>query len=118
MWGAAEGDHPAIYKEISFIGTFLFKNYNELLSKYDDILTLRVPVDRAVNFLKKDKVHFFDDCIPKFYEIFIPLAEKVYEYIYAEGEQISEADIFPIDLDTGRDLAQNNNLDLIPSYWS
>ncbi len=118
MWGIAEGDHPAIYKEISFLKTYLFSNYDELLSKYDEFLTLTVPVDRPVNFLQKERVHFFDDCIPRFNNIFIPLAEKVYEYIYADGEPVSEADIFPIDLDTGRDLAQNNNLDFIPSYWS
>ena len=118
MWGAAEGDHPAIYKEISFIKTFLFSNYEELRSKYDDILTLTVPVDRDENFLKKDKVHFFDDCVPRFNDKFIRLAYKVYDYLYSEGEAVTEADIFPIDLDTGRDLAQNNNLDLIPSYWS
>ena len=118
MWGAAEGDHPAIYKEISFIKTFLFSNYEELRSKYDDILTLTVPVDRDENFLKKDKVHFFDDCVPRFNDKFIRLAYKVYDYLYSEGGAVTEADIFPIDLDTGRDLAQNNNLDLIPSYWS
>jgi hypothetical protein len=118
MWGAAEGDHPAIYKEISFIKTFLFSNYDELLSKYDDILTLRVPVDRSINFLHKDKVHFFNDCIPRFNNIFIPLAKKGYRYIYENGEPITDLDIYPIDLDTGRDLAKNNNLDLIPSYWS
>lgn len=118
MWGIAEGDHPAIYKEIDLIGEFLFSNYDELLSKYDNILTLTVPVDRPVNFLHKDKVHFFDDCIPRFNNIFIPIAEKVYSYIFEDGTPVSDAEVLPIDLDTGRDLAQNNNLDLIPSYWS
>ena len=118
MWGAAEGDHPAIYKEISFLKSYLFSNYNELLDKYDEFLTLTKPVDREVNFLRKDKVHFFDDCIPRFNDIFIPLAVKAYNYIYNDGNAITDLDIFPIDLDTGRDLAQNNNLDLIPSYWS
>ncbi len=118
MWGIAEGDHPAIYKEISLIGSFLFRNYDELRSKYDDIITLRVPVDRPENFLHKDKVNFFDDCVPRFYDIFIPIANKAYEYIYGTGTSISDINIYPIDLDTGRELASNNNLDLILMYWS
>ncbi len=118
MWGVAEGNHPAIYKEISFIGEFLFSNYDELSSKYSDILTLTVPIDRSENFLHQEKVHFFDDCIPRFNNTFIPIAQKLYNYIFEDGADITEADILPIDLDTGRALAKNNNLDLIPSYWS
>jgi len=118
MFDIAEGEHPAIYKNIGFIEDFLFPNYEELRDKCDYLLTLRKPIDRQENFLKIDKIHFFDDVVPRFYDQFIPIANKAYDYIYNDGMPLTEADVRPIDLDTGRILASNNNLDLRPSYWS
>jgi hypothetical protein len=119
MFGVAEGDHPAIYRNIGFINDFLFSNYQELISKYDLILSLdKTTKDgRAQNFLKVDRVHFFDDIIPHYYKTFIPVAQRAYDFIYNDGLPLTVNDIAPIDLDTGRMIA-NNNLDIIPKYWS
>ena len=117
MFGVAEGDHPKIYRIIDFVNDFLFADYADLLSRYDSILTLEKPVDRDYNFLRKPRIHFFDDCLPRFYEIFIPLANKCYDLIYNNTGEITNEDIPPIDLDTGRDLAYNNNLDVTPTFW-
>lgn len=117
MFGVAEGDHPAIYKNVGFVNDFLFSNYNELVHKYDDILTLIKPKDRVENFIKIPKVHFFDDCIPQFYIKFIPVLNKSYQYVFNSGPELTAADISRIDFDTGRDLA-NKDLDNIPSYWT
>lgn len=119
LFGIAEGEHPAIYRNIGFINDFLFSNYQELLSKYDSILSLEKTTKdgRAQNFLKVDRVHFFDDIIPHYYKTFIPLAQKAYDYIYQDGQPLTLNDIAPIDLDTGRMIA-SNNLDIIPKYWS
>jgi hypothetical protein len=118
MFGVAGGDHPKIYKIFGFVNDFLFADYADLREKYKDILILKKPKDRDYNFLRKDQIHFFDDCLPKFYEIFIPLANKCYNYIYNNQGELTGIDIPPIDLDTGRDLASNNNLDLTPTLWS
>ena len=107
----------AIYKNVGFVNDFLFSNYDELVHKYDDLLTLSNPVDRLENFLKKPKVHFFDDCIPQFYNKFIPVLNKSYLYVFNSGPEPTAADISRIDFDTGRDLA-NKDLDNIPSYWT
>ena len=118
MFDLAEGDHPIIYKGIGFINDFLFQDYEDLRNKYQDILILKKPVDRDYNFLKQSSIHFLDDCLPRFYSIFIPLANKCYQYVYENGEELTSRDIPPIDLDTGRDLAANTNLDLVPTFWS
>ncbi|MBA4405758.1 hypothetical protein C0389_00630 [bacterium] len=118
MFGVAEGEHPKIYRIVGFINNFLFSDYNDLLAKQRDLLILEKPKDRAYNFLRRPRIHFFDDCLPQFYNTFIPLANKCYEYVYNKQGELTERDIPPIDLDTGRDLAYHNNLDLTPILWS
>jgi hypothetical protein len=120
MFSVAAGRHPRIYKEIGFIENFIFKDYDDLRSQYSELLTLKRPidVDRDQNFVKRPQVHYFDDAIPQFYEKFIPLAGKAYSYIYGNGLPLTEADVYPIDLDTGRPLAASNNLDIVPTFWS
>lgn len=117
MFGVAEGEHPKIYRVVGFINDFLFSDYADLRDKYKTILTLEKPKDRDYNFLRKNQIHFFDDCLPQFYNTFIPLANKCYDYVYKNQGELSDIDIPPIDLDTGRDLASNNNLDLTPTLW-
>lgn len=117
MFSVAEGDH-GIYREIPFIKPFLFSDLDELKEKNEDILILTKPIDRDENFLKKDKIDFFDDCVPMFYEKFIPVLNKAYEFVFKDGPELTDADIKSIDLDTGRDLAVNNDLNEIPLYWS
>lgn len=115
MFAVAEGDHPRIYN--LFIESFIFADYNDLLKKYKDIIVLTKPKDRNQNFLKKRSINFFDDCLPQFYNRFIPLAEKCYNYIYQNQDELTSLDIPLIDLDTGRDLAFND-LDYVPILWS
>ena len=107
-----------IYREISFVNDFTFSDYAGLIDKYDSILTLKSKKEGGTNFAKKDHVRFFDDIVPQFYNKFIPFARKAYNYVYNDGEALTDNDISGIDLDTGRILVQNNNLDLIPFYWS
>jgi len=118
MFGIAEGEHPKIYRLVSFINEFLFSDYNDLCEKNKEFLILEKPKDRDYNFLRKEQIHFFDDCLPQFYKIFIPLANKCYDYVYNNKGELTGSDIPPIDLDTGRNLASKNNLDLIPTLWS
>ncbi len=118
MFGIAEGEHPFIYKVIGIIDAFLFKDYSELRANKDEYLILTKPVDRDLNFLKKDKIHYFNDILPHYYSRLIPILKKSFNYIYMDGDPITELDIPGIDLDTGRPLAFNNDLDLIPTFWT
>jgi hypothetical protein len=118
MFDLAEGNHHPLYRGIGFIKSFLFSNLDQLRARHDEILILTKPVDRDENFVYRDRVHFFDDIIPRFYDVFIPFTEKAYNYIFNNGEELTELDIAPINLDNGRPLVQSNNLDVIPTYWS
>ncbi len=117
MFSVAEGDH-GIYRNIPFVKPFLFPDLHELKENNKDILILTKPIDRDENFLKKDKIDFFDDCVPMFYEKFIPVLNKAYKFVYEDGAELTAEDVKGIDLDTGRDLAVNNDLNEIPLYWS
>lgn len=117
MFGLAEGRHPAIYRIAGMENGLLFADYKDI-NQHTDLLVLTKPVDRAENFLKREKIHYFDDVIPMFYKKIVPLLNRLYDYIYNDGLPVSADEIFPIDLDTGRSIAANNNLDVIPSFWS
>ena len=117
MFGAVEGIHPAIYRIVGMENGLVFADYEDI-NKQTDLLVLTKPVDRAKNFLKKERVHYYNDVIPMFYTKFIPLVQKLFDYIYQNGEPVTAGEIFPIDLDTGRPLAANNNLDIVPTFWS
>lgn len=118
MFGIAEGKHPVFYKKLPIIEDFIFSNYEDLEAKANEYLILTKPVDRDYNFLNKPQVHFFNDCLPRFYEVFLKFANMSYDYVFNNNGSISQIDIPPIDLDTGRDLACNNNLDETPTLWS
>ncbi|MGE5620980.1 MAG: zinc dependent phospholipase C family protein [archaeon] len=118
MFGIAEGEHIFLFESIPILRDYLFKDYDQIKGESDQILLLGSPKDRTDNFLKKPQVHFIDDVLPRFYSTFIPLAQKAYDFIYNDGPAFSETEFAAIDLDTGRLLASNNNLDLIPSFWS
>lgn len=113
LFAIAEGKHPKIYRELEK-NTFLFKNRRDI--KPDLVLTLTTPKDRSINFLKTPKVSFFNNCVPQYYKKYIAFAQKCFSFVYENGPALTETDIPPIDLDTGR-LADKNDLNLIPELW-
>jgi hypothetical protein len=115
MFDVAEGEHPHIYKNL--LNSYLFKDIIDLHNELEQTCTLTIPKDRTKNFLQRDRVHLFEDCIPKFFSVIIPLINKAYKFIYKSGNELTEADIYAIDLDTGRGLA-STSLDDIPLFWS
>jgi hypothetical protein len=113
----AEGSHAEIYKTIGFIESYLFPDYSVLKDHAEDILTLTQPKDRTQNFLGKDRVHFFEDIVPRFFSKLIPLIEEGYNNVFAGKPAFSEASIPSIDLDTGR-LVANPSLVNTPTLWT
>ncbi len=118
MLDIAEGDHHPLYRDLGFLQSFLYSDFTELEKRAASLLELKKPADCEVNFLKREMVHFFHDIVPRFYEVFIPVAEKAYDYVFNNGPELDEADVAYIDLDTGRPAVSRNDLDLIPTYWS
>jgi hypothetical protein len=119
MFAFAEGEHPGFYHSLPIIKDIIFSNYEMLLTDYDSLLTLGKTTsdNRPENFLKTNTIHYFDDIIPHFYKVFIPIAEKAYLFVFENGDKLTNEDIAPINLDTGRFIA-NNDLNEIPKYWS
>lgn len=121
MLGVAEGDHPDFYRKYCGKKGIAFKNYDDLMKEFKNdlspVLKLNKPVDRADNFLHKSSIHFIDDCIPQFNKVFKAFSKKAYNYIYNDGDPLTEADLPGIDLDTGR-LVSNNRLEEVPALWS
>jgi hypothetical protein len=120
LFQASEGKFPQVLRGINFIKSYLSPLYEDIKHDEENILTLKSPTDphQKDNFLKKEQIHFINDCVPQFYAKFIPLVSRAYNYIFENGPALTEDDIFGIDLDTGRPIAQHNQLDLTPSFWS
>ena len=68
--------------------------------------------------MNKD-VHFLNNCIPKFHDIFKSIALKAYNFVYNKEDEVTEADIYKINLDTGRSLAHSKGTDLSypAAFW-
>ncbi len=116
MLSVAEGDHPDFYRKYCGKKGAAFRNYDDLKNDLNSILILSKPIDRQDNFLKKSSIHFIEDCIPRFNKVFAAFSNKAYNYIYNDGEALSEDDLPGIDLDTGR-LVSNNKLEEVPALW-
>jgi len=113
MFSLAGGDSLEIIRKQQ-ANSLQFKNSQDIDAT--KVLILTKPVDRNTNFLHANKIDCFQDCVPKFFEKFILIAQKAYQFIFEEGTPITEIDIPAIDLDTGR-LIINDNLDMIPEFW-
>jgi hypothetical protein len=120
MFKAAGNNYPQVFRNIKTVHSYLTPYYNEIKSSAEEILILKRPKEpsETTNFLKKEQIHFIKECVPRFYDKFIPLVKQAYEYVYKNGPEITGEQLYEIDLDTGRPIAQKNNMNLIPTFWS
>ena len=114
LFALAEGDFPKIYRNLP-INTFTFKNIEDI--NRERALILHKPKDREINFLHVVEVEFFKQCVPQFNMRFVEIAQKAYEFVFEDGDELTEIEIPKINLDTGR-LIINDDLDLIPEFWA
>ncbi len=117
MFSLATSGFIRIYRGIDVIDGVTFADTADLIAKREQLLKLETPVDREENFVGWPVVHYFVDVIPRFFARFGPLAQGAYDYVYGSGPSVADR-IPPIDLDTGRLLAANGNLDAVPTLWS
>ena len=73
--------------------------------------------DKEPNFLKRPKVHFLNDCLPRFNKLMKAFLDKAYAYIYESGPQLTENDLPAFSLVTGRTVNDPNNIELTPVLW-
>ena len=113
LFDLAEGSFP-VFARNSKWNTVLYRNYDDI--NREEILNLKVPKDRNENFLKTECINFINQCLPQYFSKYIEVAQKAYEFVYEDGVSLSDKDIPPINLDTGR-LIENNDLDQVPILW-
>lgn len=113
MFSIAEGEYPSFYRNLS-VNSFTYRKQKDI----DDasVLILTKPDDQEENFLKREQISFFDDCIPQYYKCMQGLAEKAFAFVFDNGTKLNEKDIPLINLDTGR-LLSNDVLNAIPVFW-
>lgn len=115
LFAVAEGEHPKIYRVIE-ANTIFYKNKEDIIP--EKVLVLKEPIDGIkFNFLHVEEINFLEDCIPKFFEKLVPLAQKAYDFVFDDGPSITELDIPPINLDTGRLIGEVEDLSQIPELW-
>jgi hypothetical protein len=113
LFAVAEGEHPKFFRGLN-ANTFLYENLEDI--DRDKVILLKKPSDRPTNFLNREEVDFFKDCIPQYFTKFVSIAQKAYDFVYEDGPTLDERDIPEINLDTGR-LLPDNNLNMIPELW-
>jgi len=113
LFELATGVFPPFFRNIK-ANTFTYRNYKDIDS--NEVLNLKKPKDKSMNFLHVEQINFFENCLPQFFTKYSAVALKAYEFVYKNGPFLTETDIPFIDLDTGR-LVTNNNLDELPVLW-
>ncbi len=114
----AQSDYLHFYRNIDIFDGVIYKSNNDLINNKDELLTLNKTIEGYPNFLGTDSVHFIDDCVPKFYEVFIPILYKAYDFIFNNRTEF-DLNILPdINLDTGRSTEFAEVLTEKPIYWS
>lgn len=113
LFALAKNDLPSICRGLK-CNTVFYKNFKEI--DVEEVTTLRKPKDREHNFLNKTMISFLDDCVPQYFRKFDHIAQRAYDYVYCDGQPVTEAEIPMIDLDTGR-LLSKPGLDEVPVFW-
>lgn len=109
------------YSFIPGLNGFLYKDLRELKATALDDLILKKheAKGRKINFRDKE-THFYNDCLPRFYEVMSKIAIKAHSFVFQNGT-FGEVDLPAINLDTGRSLSDGMdgyNLDSPAIYWS
>ena len=115
-FAAENGDN--FYSNFPGLKDYVFPPFKKILREREKLALLanNKAKKRPESFLGRD-VHFFNDCLPKYYEVFGKISLRLFDYVYNNGPR---PNLIPINLDTGRSLengSDGNNLDMPAAYW-
>lgn len=113
----ATGKWPTWFRNLDATRPFVFREIADLDGQEDDYLVLERPRFWDENFLGRGRIHFFEDCLPRFNELMTVFLGKAWAYVYENGPAPGEDDLPAFSLDTGRPVGGYYNLALIPSQW-
>jgi hypothetical protein len=113
----ATGRWPAWLRNLDASRPFVFREIADLDGREDDFLVLERPKYWEGNFRGVERVHFLDDCLPRFNALMTAFLDKAWAYVYEAGPAPDAADLPACSLDTGRPVRDFDNVALIPSLW-
>ncbi len=111
------GKWPRWFRALDATQPFVFREIADLDGQEDDYLALDRPRFWDGNFLGRDRIHFFEDCLPRFNENMLAFMEKAWSFVYESGPALDANDLPAYSLDTGRPVVNFDNIALIPSQW-
>ena len=109
---SSSGTWPEWFMHLDTSSSFVAKHLDDIKERADDYLLLKKPKDWDVNFLQTSQIHFINDGIPKFVELYNQFLARAYSFVYKDGAPLTETDLPGVNLDTGRPLY------IKPTYWS
>lgn len=111
------GKWPDWIRQIENTVPFIFREIEDVEGNRDDYLVLEKPEFWERNFLGVQRIHFLDDCLPRYNHLMKSFLDKAYDFVYGNGPQINENDLPAFSLDTGRSVNDPDNILLTPVLW-
>ncbi|WP_321391389.1 zinc dependent phospholipase C family protein [uncultured Desulfuromusa sp.] len=111
------GKWPAWFRNLDSTRPYVFREMRDLDGCEDEYLLLEKPKYWDANFLVNDRIHFIEDCLPRFNTKMQAFLDKAWEFVYESGPELNENDLPAYSLDTGRAVADFDNIDLTPVLW-
>ena len=113
----ATGRWPAWFRNLDLTRPYAFREIADLDGREDDYLVLERPRYWEGNFRGVERVHFLDDCLPRFNALMMAFLDMAWAYVYEDGPPLVAADLPACSLDTGRPVRDFDNVALVPSLW-
>lgn len=111
------GRWPTWFRRLDSTSAFVFREIDDLDGHEEDYLVLEKPKDWEVNFSAGTKVHFLNDCIPRFNLLMIDFLDKAWAFVYESGPPPQSTDLPAFSLDTGRTVLDFDNIFIAPRLW-
>lgn len=114
----SSGKWPSWMRSIDTTNAYVFRQISDLTGKEDQYLKLTKPKYWKDNFLNIESISVIDDCLPRFNEKMLRFLDKAFNCIFQDGVALTEEDLPGFSLDTGRAVANCDELSLKPVLWS
>lgn len=110
------GAHLPFYRRAKILEGYVYQRIEDLPGLQHHLI-LEKPRFWEENFLGRSKIHFIEDCVPRFYDQFQHILVKSFLHVFSDGPEPTEEDLPAFNLDTGRPLAVADQLSVRPDLW-
>lgn len=117
LFTLSTGKWPGWLRHLDATTSFVFRQTSDLESRKEEYLVLNKPKFWDSNFLGAEKIHFIEDCLPRYNKAMKSFLDRAYAYVYESGPSLMETDLPAFSLDTGRTVHDFDNAALKPTLW-